>query len=63
VKPVSASIAYDGRRSIRGKRTGPAVSHLIVVTDTGQIFERFSDMPANEWGEITPPAKRQRRRR
>lgn len=58
MKAISASIAYDGRRSVRGKRIGPAVSHLVVVTRDGRIFERFSDMPAGEWGEVPAPAKR-----
>lgn len=61
MKPVSASIAYDGKRSPRGKRIAPAVSHLVVVTDDGRIFERFSDMPPGVWGEIPPPAKRNSR--
>lgn len=45
VKPVSVSIAYDGR----GINHGRAVVHTILVDSDGNVHERFADDPPRKW--------------
>lgn len=42
--------------AVRSARVdGAPRSHLTAVDTDGRIWERFSDMPSGEWGQVEPP--------